>query len=810
MAVIVSKLVSSPTLQDYLVDKDTGTPLANGRITLYRDNPRTVRKNWFYQTGVPGAYSYIPLDNPMNLSSVGTIQDPNGNDVIPFFYPWSESDETVAESYYITVDSADENGNPTVRQFTRENFPFVPPSSGDSGLSTWRNYIVNNEFWHNIGALDCATVANAIVCPSQHDNYNMHPADFVANSDIRWIRGIDGPNDSFVASTVSEPDTVTFAKMENISIKGGIAPEYYCSVRCTSESGPATLKCIQYPISMHLKTLAGQPFTFTFWGRNETGSSGSVDIYLYRFAGTGASPTIDQYTQIGSTQTFNATEEFQFKSVQSNFPSVEDSANFGGAGDDAYFIQIRFPISAEYHISHTKPQLFLSVSIPDNDFDTYDQINAVINAPRTCDVRISGNNYYAIRYAATNAFSFGWLPMNNGTIGYKNPDDDEDTSNATTRANIDTWQLYQMIWSMNQYSQAYAPMYTSAGALIQYGASPYADFFTAKNQLSLLKVLGQVLAATVSFIDEAQTFTTAFGTSTSLLTITTADTADTTRWGRGTPVQLFSSGVLPTGLNSSTTYYSYYVSKTTMRLTEMPTLIIPSTASNVFKELPNVIAASTANLVATYNNGASGVGAFLTNNSTQAAFSLDGIPGEVGGFYLIKNQTSTLENGIYTILNTADLGSTSTNWKLTRAVWYDTPTQIVALSYTYVQSGSVAQAGTYWKETATVTTVGTDPVVFAEITPTFVTFSSDGTGTHFIQTKIYGEGVVEGQRNHLIANTDLPSGIGSASVGGQVVSGGGVEKYGGSGGTGVSNTFSTGLPIGIMQPTTYFNFFIKL
>src|ERR1700691_2923553 len=40
----------------------------------------------------------------------------------------------------------------------------------------------------------------------------------------------------------------------------------------------------------------------------------------------------------------------------------------------------------------------------------------------------------------------------------------------------------------------------------------------------------------------------------------------------------------------------------------------------------SVVAATTgSNLTATYNNGASGVGATLTNSSTQAAFALDGI-----------------------------------------------------------------------------------------------------------------------------------------------------------------------------------------
>ena len=91
MTINTDLLIAAPMLQDYLVDKDTGFPLANGQVSLYIDNQRSFFKNWYYQTGAPGAYTWIPLDNPLNLSSVGTIQDPNGNDVIPFYYPFDET-----------------------------------------------------------------------------------------------------------------------------------------------------------------------------------------------------------------------------------------------------------------------------------------------------------------------------------------------------------------------------------------------------------------------------------------------------------------------------------------------------------------------------------------------------------------------------------------------------------------------------------------------------------------------------------------------------------------------------------------------
>ena len=77
-----------------------------------------------------------------------------------------------------------------------------------------------------------------------------------------------------------------------------------------------------------------------------------------------------------------------------------------------------------------------------------------------------------------------------------------------------------------------------------------------------------------------------------------------------------------------------------------------------------VVAATTANITATYSNGTSGVGATLTNSGTQVAFSIDGVSPAVNARVLVKNQTTQAQNGIYTLTT---VGSGSTNWVLTRA-----------------------------------------------------------------------------------------------------------------------------------------------
>lgn len=121
-----------------------------------------------------------------------------------------------------------------------------------------------------------------------------------------------------------------------------------------------------------------------------------------------------------------------------------------------------------------------------------------------------------------------------------------------------------------------------------------------------------------------------------------------------------------------------------------------------------VYASTTANLTATYANGASGVGATLTNSGAQAAFSTDGVSPPLNSRILVKNQSTTLQNGIY-VLST--VGTVSTNWVLTRATDYDSPAEIIPGSLVPVVNGTL-YANTIWVETSTVTAVGTDPVTF--------------------------------------------------------------------------------------------------
>ena len=457
-------------LQDYLVDKDSGNlyPMVWYLCTKMKHVP--FFKNWalsnWYSWRV---HFHIPLDNPLHLSNVGTIQDPNGNDVIPYYYPYQENDENIPETYYVTVYSSDQNGHRAHLQFTRENFPYNPTASFPTSSSpTFRNYILNNVYWRNIGSLTTTNVTNQIIAPSQHDGFGF-------NGDIRFLKNVTGGADS-----------ISFLPMTT-ELTNDITPEFYLNYTNTGVQTGETQKCIQYPISLHVNTLQNVEASIVFHGQNVAGNANNfVDLYIYQFLGTGAlsqpPPILIQRVTLNNT--------FQKFVIPFIFPDAE-GLSLGNGGDDALFLQVQYPLSAVSSINHTKPQIYLSNTVPDNDFDTYDQIETIINSPRTSDIRTSLNQSYP----------FGWVALNDGTLG-------NSTSNATARANVDAWQLFNLLWTLfKPYDSGginvIAQMYTSASTpqvpvTTSYGSTAISDW-NANKQLALTKMMGKVLLGTVPF-----------------------------------------------------------------------------------------------------------------------------------------------------------------------------------------------------------------------------------------------------------------------------------------------------------------------
>jgi len=127
---------------------------------------------------------------------------------------------------------------------------------------------------------------------------------------------------------------------------------------------------------------------------------------------------------------------------------------------------------------------------------------------------------------------------------------------------------------------------------------------------------------------------------------------------------------------------------------------------------PACYAATTGALTATYANGASGIGATLTNSGALAQFTTDGTTPPTNARILVWVQASSLQNGIYTLTNQ---GSGAVAWVLTRATDYDQPAEIQPGDLVVINNGT-SYGGSSFIETATVSAVGTDAINFSQFT----------------------------------------------------------------------------------------------
>ena len=125
----------------------------------------------------------------------------------------------------------------------------------------------------------------------------------------------------------------------------------------------------------------------------------------------------------------------------------------------------------------------------------------------------------------------------------------------------------------------------------------------------------------------------------------------------------------------------------------------------------SVRVATNAALTATYSNGASGVGATLTNAGTQAAITVDSIVLSAGDRLLVKDQATALQNGFYVVTN---VGSASTNWVLTRSVDADQNTEITPGAFTFVEEGTVGADNGYVCTNNGSITIGTTGISFVQ------------------------------------------------------------------------------------------------
>lgn len=421
----------------YIADL-VGRPLAAGRMHTKSNLNKSVDKAVY--TDPAGVF---PWTNPI-------VFNENGQQG-PFYFEFDTNNPD--DLYYIEI--YDENG---ALVWTVDNFSGADGSGGGNITTTidTTNYLVNGQFWRNTGDSAAPLAQDLILAPGAHAGFSFNQADIRFHKD-----------------NMSATDRIRFLKFfptDTNALSGDVTPEYYLDYECSVAGTGETEKYIEFPIVSQVQNLQNQDITIVVWARSFSGTP-QLTVSQRTFYGDGAGATAQDLVNI-TTLTLSAPN--WTKHVIQTTTTAIAGKSLGTCGNSAYFLRFSYPLDATLQIGFTKPALYLGHITPDEAFDTYDQTDSVISSAHTGDIRVSLNDQN----------NFGWLAMNDGTIGSA-------TSGATTRANIDTFPLYALLYV--NVLDLYAPVSGGRTAPGTTFANAVTDFGLNK-PIALTKQLGRALS----------------------------------------------------------------------------------------------------------------------------------------------------------------------------------------------------------------------------------------------------------------------------------------------------------------------------
>jgi len=431
----------------WYIPNNLGLPATGGYIFTYR----SLNKNEF-KTAYQDPAGAIPWTNPIPIDANGTE--------LPIY--WKFDSAAPNELYYIRVCNSND---PDDLLWDFDGIPTLTGGGGGTITTVYNltNYVANNVMWENDGNSASPLPAFLVIAPGAHQG--------LAKTDSLY-----GPDITFVKTNTTATDQIQFVNftLGDTPFAPDITPVQYCRYLCTNTPSGETYKYFQFPITSKVQNLSGTDVIFTLWARLHSGTGGTtLRSQLTQFYGDGLKPITAVTTVIQDTVLTSAWTKIE---ATFSIPDVSaHSADLNDCGNDGLFIQLQMPLNTACDIDFTKPSIFIGDVAPEQEYATYDQINGVVNSPRTGELMIS-----YIPFASTPK---GYVYMNDGTIGSAG-------SGATNRANLDVFPLYNLLW--NAVSQpsanAYAPV---TGGL---GTSAAADFANNK-PMTLTKQLGRVIAA---------------------------------------------------------------------------------------------------------------------------------------------------------------------------------------------------------------------------------------------------------------------------------------------------------------------------
>lgn len=374
----------------------------------------------------------------------------------PFY--WAVDSADADDLYYLEAHDSDNNV-----LWTQDNFGPASGSGGGGGGTSYlplKNMIANPSFVDHIADTASPTnTTNLVIAPSNHHGFT---PDLV--NPVVGTHGVVGPDIRFIKNVTTATDQISFITfpLGDDPLTGDVTPVDYLRYQSNAVVGES-YKCLQFPICQKVSSLDNQDVTFTIWA-STGGTPSTLTLYTRQYFGSAGAASPDFRSSVG---TLNVTSTWTKFNIQFTVPNT-GGKTVGSCGDDALYLQLEFELGTACDVRLQLPRLYLGAVGSFEDFDTYDEIDAITQSPRTGDVKTS------LRTSAQG----GWVAMNDGSIGSA-------SSGATTRFNIDTFFLYKTIW--DGVLDAYAPVSTGRGATAS------ADF-NANKTLTLTRTLGRALA----------------------------------------------------------------------------------------------------------------------------------------------------------------------------------------------------------------------------------------------------------------------------------------------------------------------------
>lgn len=169
----------------------------------------------------------------------------------------------------------------------------------------------------------------------------------------------------------------------------------------------------------------------------------------------------------------------------------------------------------------------------------------------------------------------------------------------------------------------------------------------------------------------------------------------------------------------------------------------------------------------TYANGTLGVGATITMNAT-GTVTIDGHVTVLNEKILIKDESATLRNGIYTVTTAGAVGVAGV---FTRRTDFDQVAEIVKGAFCLVINGT-ANASKVFTQNATVATVGTDPIVFVQTggagATTFAAITGNATDNTSLNTALNLRLLASSNLSDVASASTSRTNLGATTVGANI------------------------------------------